>query len=455
MLLHNIMIMSRLISLLVIPMAITIITGCGAGGGGVGDTNYGSYVEDNKLSLQKISDSAADSARPVIAANSNGAVYIAWEEATGGLNKELYLAYSVNSGDKFFPINGVNRTLCNTATPVSEDISLKTDDEGALYLAWVDKWPDMSRVMFFSDLSSSCRMVSDPSLKAAHSPHFDLHGNGEVSMVWTGAESGKKEMYYSRSANGGGTFSTPSNISETPVSDSNEPLLAVEGSYHVLRAVWVEGEEGSRSVVSSNFSDWLGDFLSLEPVSVTSTDSNCPAMASSFSGTYIAYKGDHSIHLSLWDIISISFTEPVVLSPGSHSPSCPQIAAGSDGGVYVVWSDKESIWLTASNDGGVTFTLPKDISSSAGASSSPRIAAFGSNISVVWEGDKGGTNEIFLSASTDNGKTFSDPKNLSNSPTPSSSPVIATDSKKFIYVAWEEGAEGSREIYFLKYALGD
>lgn len=440
-------------SILILSVALTTITGCGAGGGAAGGTGDGAIPEDIKLSLQKknISDSTTDSAKPAIAASPDGTVYIGWEEATGAQAKEIYLKYSVNSGDKFFPINGVSRTLCNSAPPVSEDFNMKTGNDGSLYLTWIDRWPDVSRVMFFSD-PASCHLISATTAGSASSPHLVMEGMDGIDLAWTGANAGDKDTYFSRSVNGGTGFSIPVNLSDTPASDSSEPLLAVEGSYNALKAVWVEGEEGSRSVVSSKFIDELDAFLPFQLVSGTSTESYCPVIASAFDGTYLAYKGDNNIYLSLWDPITLSFSTPVILSNDANSPSCPQIATGSNGSIYVVWSDGNSIRVTASTDGGVTFPTLQEIASAEGISSSPRIAALGADVGIVWGGVKGGHQDIFLSVSDNYGKTFSSPKNLSNSPAPSLSPAIATDTKKFIYVAWEEGEEGNRDIYFLKYS---
>lgn len=443
--------MKSLGPILIMSAALTVIAGCGSGGGGSGGINDIAGPEDIKLSLQKISDSTTDSAKPAVAANADGSVYVAWEEATTGLTKEIYLAYSVNSGDKFFPIAGAGRTFCSTFPPVSEDFSMKAGDDGSLYLAWIEKWPDVSRVMFYSD-PSSCHTLSATTSGSASSPRFVMDGIGGVDIVWTGTDSGNKEINFSRSSNGGKNFSSPLNVSKSPASDSSEPLLAVEGSYNVLKAVWVEGGEGSRGIVSSKFIDGPGDFLSFEPLSVTSTESYCPVIASSFDATYLAYKGDHKIHFSLWDPITLSFSKPVALFIGAAAPSCPQITTGSNGTIYVVWSYMNSVWVTASTDNGVTFPSLKEITPAEGVSSSPGIASTDSEVGIVWEGVKGGNKEIFFSVSTDNGKTFSSPKNLSNSAAPSSSPAIATDTKKFFYVAWEEGAEGDREIYFLKYS---
>ncbi len=443
------------VPILFVSAIVFSIAGCGSGGGGAGGLNNGAGQGDNALPLQKknISGSTTDSSKPLISSNSNGVVYIAWEEATGSNTREIYLKDSRNSGDDFTLTKGASRTFCGSNPDVSEDFSLKAAYDGSLFFAWIDKWPGDTRVMFYSD-PTLCKVISSVSAGTAYSPGFTLGGTGgmnDIGMTWSGTDSGNGEIYYSHSENKGVTFSSPLNISETPASDSTEPLLAVEGSFNYPKAVWVEGDAGNRKVVSSQFLDATGDFVIFEPVSEGSIDSACPAVSSSAGGTYIAYKGDNSIQLSAWSPILLSFAEPDNLSPGSVSPSCPAIATNSDGTVYVAWSDNNKIRFAVSENWGISFSSPKDIASDA-SSSSPRMAAFGSVVGIVWEGNNGSNKDIYLSVSADNGKTFSNQKNLSNTPSPSSSPVIDTDSSKFIYVAWEEGQEGSRDIYFIKYA---
>ncbi|MCC7201159.1 MAG: exo-alpha-sialidase [Nitrospirae bacterium] len=437
--------MKLMTSILVISAALSAIAGCGAGGGGGGLNNGGSSVVN-------LSKSANDSSKPVISANSRGDVYVAWEEVTGNPKKEIYLEYSSNSGANFFPPENIaSWAQCKTNPEDSGDFILKTGDNGDLYIAWIEKSPGTSSVMFYSD-PSQCKLLSAVTTGTVSSPRLAMNGSGNIGIAWKGNDSGGGEIYYSYSVNKGGTFSSPLNLSETLSSDSSEPLLSVEGSFNFPKAVWVEGEGGSRTIVSSQFTNWDGDIAISEPVSVITTDASCPVILPVAGGPYLVYKGDNSIQFSAWNpILPPSFGMPNSISPGSVSPSCPQAAATPDGAIYSVWSDQDSVWFAVSGDWGVHFTKPLQISSGTGISSSPVVAAAGSNIVIVWEGYNGSSKDIFLSVSKDMGQNFSVPKNLSNTPAPSSSPYIATDSKKSMYVAWEEGIAGEREIYFLKY----
>src|ERR671931_229099 len=81
--------------------------------------------------------------------------------------------------------------------------------------------------------------------------------------------------------------------------------------------------------------------------------------------------------------------------------------------------------------------------------SSPRasIAASGSNVYVSWWDNRtAGNNEIFLARSTDNGQTFGDAINLSNS-TGGSADNQITAKDNNVYVAWWDNKTGNWEVY--------
>ncbi|MDX1373231.1 MAG: hypothetical protein R3321_12210, partial [Nitrososphaeraceae archaeon] len=66
-----------------------------------------------------------------------------------------------------------------------------------------------------------------------------------------------------------------------------------------------------------------------------------------------------------------------------------------------------------------------DISGNIGPSLNPHIAAKGNTVYAVWEDIAQGSKDILFSFSTNNGKSFSPPDNISNSPGNSNSPEIA------------------------------
>jgi len=74
------------------------------------------------------------------------------------------------------------------------------------------------------------------------------------------------------------------------------------------------------------------------------------------------------------------------------------------------------------------------------------IATSGDNVYIVWWSNKTGNDEIMFRASTDNGKTFGDKINLSNSTDRSVDAEIGASGKSVYVTWWEETQNGSEEV---------
>ncbi len=122
---------------------------------------------------------------------------------------------------------------------------------------------------------------------------------------------------------------------------------------------------------------------------------------------------------------------------------------------YIVWSEGDEdgryILFKRSTDGGKTFEHP--IRLSAGIPSAvfnPKVSSAGNNVYVVWQGDsQSGNQDILMSKSTDNGKTFANVINVSNDPAGSGNPEVGVNGSS-IFVVWDGTTPGSNEIFYRK-----
>jgi hypothetical protein len=139
-----------------------------------------------------------------------------------------------------------------------------------------------------------------------------------------------------------------------------------------------------------------------------------------------------------------TFSTPINISNTPENSFNPQITSERNN-VYVVWTeeitvDNNEIFFTASNNNGQTFSDPPDnLSNTRGSSFDPKISSEGNNVYVVWtEETTLSNNEIFFTASNNNGQTFTDPPdNLSNSLLNSRDPQISNRGNN-VYVVWTE-----------------
>jgi hypothetical protein len=142
------------------------------------------------------------------------------------------------------------------------------------------------------------------------------------------------------------------------------------------------------------------------------------------------------------------------LSNNTGFSSNPQITAFGTN-VYVVWRDNSSgnndIYFSSSVDNGTTFTDIENLSDSNGESDQPQITAVGDNVYVVWRDNSSGNNDIYFRKSSDKGNSFSIPDNLSDNNGSSIDPKIAVTGNN-VYVIWSDDTSGNGDIYFISSA---
>jgi hypothetical protein len=114
-----------------------------------------------------------------------------------------------------------------------------------------------------------------------------------------------------------------------------------------------------------------------------------------------------------------------------------------------------SILPTASATSGIdTTTIPEIVSDVTSGQIAPVLlapmATSGNNVYVVWPSNQTGHLEIVFRASSDNGQTFTDKVNLSNTPNVDSiDPEIAASGNNVFISWWEDFGNGTR-VPFLK-----
>ncbi len=123
-----------------------------------------------------------------------------------------------------------------------------------------------------------------------------------------------------------------------------------------------------------------------------------------------------------------------------------QIAA-LENEVYVVWQESVNekpinkeydIYFIKSTDKGKTFTDPINLSNNSGFSEHPQISVSNNSIFVVWvDNNESNNTEIMFTRSLDKGRSFTEPTNLSNTLTNSNNAEISTFGNK-VYVVWQE-----------------
>jgi hypothetical protein len=165
----------------------------------------------------------------------------------------------------------------------------------------------------------------------------------------------------------------------------------------------------------------------------------------------------------------IGFSNVTNLTDNPNDSVYPQIAA-SENNVYAVWegsttpdlsNNNYDIYIKKSADWGESFagntndsatdttTEVLNLSNNLGFSNHPQIAAYDEKVYVAWIDDSLGNEEILLARSIDNGTTFSEAINLSNTIDTNSRNLEISAFENNVYAVWlDEDEQGNGIILF-------
>ena len=297
-------------------------------------------------------------------------------------------------------------------TDYSYTPQVAVDGAGNINVVWEDDTANNSNILFSRSTDGGVTFAAplnvSNSLGFSFDPRIFVDGQGGINVVWTSDAPGNHDIFFSRSTNGGANFSTPLNLSND-AADSLSPQLAVDTS-------------GNISVV------WENDSITFGVLFSHSTDGGA------------------------------TFSTPLDLATNTGGSFGAQLFVAPDGSIDVVWEDdsttQSEISFSRSTDKGATFSTPKNLSSDPGFSFDAQIAVDASgNIDVIWADNTPGNYDILFARSTDQGATFSSPRNLSNRPGTSRNAQIGVDANGGVYVVWQDDVPSvfnNRDIFFAR-----
>lgn len=175
-----------------------------------------------------------------------------------------------------------------------------------------------------------------------------------------------------------------------------------------------------------------------------------PAISSNAGVCHLAYQNQGAIYYSFSSDFGGSWSAPAKVSGEGKTCSFASIAAGQDGSVNIVWQDKsgqseEEIFYSRSSDAGRSWSNPVNISNTPTGSSEPKIAVGPDNaVHVVWVDALSGAKspDVYYVVSKDAGKTWSERGDLSNTPGAASNPAIAVSPEGTVHIAWLDSTPG-------------
>lgn len=294
-----------------------------------------------------------------------------------------------------------------------------------------------------------------------------------VYVVWTDDSKGNFDIFFTKSTDGGNTFSKPLNLSNNP-GLSYQPSISIDEN-NTVYIVWTDNSQGNYNILFAKSVD-NGDTFT-KPIALGNTNgvSNFPSITTLGNNTvYIVWSHKNNTDFNpsntqnqtqTYDVFFTrtfdrgnTISKPVNLSEDPANSQSPVVAVSGRDNVYVLWTDNSigtyETFFTRSLDGGSTFSKVSVISSNIAKSISLSISTYGNKIFAVWSDNTFGNSEIFFTKSIDNGSTFNMPIQINNdSGTSSVAQITIAPQVSNLYLIWQDDTTGKSMVYFTKTRL--
>ena len=415
---------------------------------------------------KNVSNNADSLFTPQIAVDAAGNIYMAWEDDTAN---NILFSHSTDGGATFLPTptaKQVSNSLGCSFNPV-----MAVDAAANINIVWEDS-PDCrfrtSNIFFSRSTDGGITFSTPTNLSATMNTalfsvsQIAVDTAGNINVVWE-SDTGNLAIWFSGSRDGGATFSSPKMVS-TNTGGSFNAQIALDKNGNI-NVVWEDDIAGHLDIFFSRSTD-NGTRFSF-PMNLSNPLGNCIANSNTprigldaAANINVVWANDCGGNFDIFLSRSIdngaTFSSPKNLS-GTPAPSGnPQLAVDATGNINVVWEENSTadIFFVRSSDGGVTFSGAQNLSHNAGSSSNPWLTVdAGANINVAWQDGTPGNKDIFFNRSTDSGATFfPTPLNLSNNSGLSSAAQIAADKNGNINVAWQDSTPGVSQILYSRMA---
>ena len=318
---------------------------------------------------KNISNSSGNTQSQQVAVDSSGKINVVWADNSLG-NYAIFFSRSSDNGNTFSVPVSISKHAQSTASVPR----IAVDASGNISVVWTEASPDgSSKFVYFSHSADGVTFTNPHNISgdagAATGPQIAVDSGGGVNVVWVDTSLGNSEIFFSRSTDGGTSFSTPLNISNDTF-DSRGPQIAVDANGNINLA-WEDNTVGDTVNPRNDV------FFS------RSTDGGA------------------------------SFSAPLAITQSSEYSyaSFPlQVASGSNGNIDLLWVRRSvggyaDVLFARSTDGGAAFSQ----TGGAGYSSSGMMAIdpSGNEIGIVGSNDiDNGEPAVNFRFSGDAGATF-------------------------------------------------
>lgn len=317
---------------------------------------------DNLPETRNLSKSPGEAFGPSVAVNRNGKtrVYVTYHDNSTGTT-QAYLIRS-KKGTKFRAPADITPHNGGAFSP-----RVALDSNEAVNIVWGDTKDGGGKVVFVRSTDQGATFT-DPvdvsrTSRIAFDPEIAINPSNAVNVAWQEGSFGANVIKFSRSTDGGQTFSEPRQVS-TGTGNATEAAIATDGQGRISVA-WVDESPGHAEAFYARSTD-NGETFS-EPIDVSNFkdgDIHKPTLTTFRNVVYLAFQngdlfGEESIkneqvYLSRSDDAGVSFADAEQVSRAQNSVGrahSPAMVVDSQGVLHIAWIDASII----GNDEGLLF----------------------------------------------------------------------------------------------------
>ncbi|MFL6439691.1 MAG: hypothetical protein ACJ71Q_19120 [Terriglobales bacterium] len=394
---------------------------------------------------QNISNDAGSSLVQQMAIDSKGNINVVWWDKSPGYNA-VFFSRSIDGGLTFSIPQNISNDPSGATPP-----NMAIDSTGNIYVTWAGWSVDSGFLTRSADgVNFSAPVKVADNIGWTPSITFGVDRSVYLGL---GDASRYHSVYFTRSADGGTTFSPPVFISSMTYPFGGVPLIGVDSAGNIDLVwegcfancpIWFSGSKDGGQTFSPQLEIGQAfDFPSPLAMAIGSDgDINVVYNTVPFGSVYLLRSADGGASFIQTNVSTNT-------NPHFTTATDAQIVIDSHRNIGVVWDDRVGdIYFSRSTDQGTTFSSAT-ISNGAVRNFAPRVALDQSdNINVVWTGSLSSSYDVFFSHSSDNGATFSTPQQLSNNAGSSSpTPELVLDSLGNPSVTWVDYSSGNPDIF--------
>jgi chitodextrinase len=309
------------------------------------------------------------------------------------------------------------------------------------------------------------RVNNDAGGATQSEPSLTLDASNNIYLAWTDTRGGNNDVFFSKSTDGGLSFTANVRVNDVTTNSQSEPSLAVDPTNnHVVHVVWTDTRNPATGPDIYYINSTDGG-LSFNPPSIRI---NTDAGNAEQGMPHIAVAPDRSVDI-VWrdprnaakgpDIyfarsadIGATWNPPVIVNDdsGAAVQTEPRMVINETGAVFVAWTDSRSantapdIYATRSTNGGASFAANVKVNDDQGPvqQSTATLAVRGGRVQLAWQDFRRGGPypfDVYTSSSRD-GLTWAANVRVTTDSTGTFAlaPSLGLDAAGDIVLAWTE-----------------